>query len=81
MDLVRFLEVRGHLGQQFIGPYTDIDSNPELLLDFIFQRLRHFRRVFPVEPECHVNETFIDGKLLKDSARLRLKARSRALPL
>lgn len=81
MDLVRFLEVRGHLGQQFIGPYTDIDSNPELLLDFIFQRLRHFRRFFPVEPECHVNETFIDGKLLKDSARLRLKARSRALPL
>ena len=65
MDLVRLLEVRGHLRQELVRAHPDIDREPQAGFDLVFETGGNLHRIPRSEAEAHVNETLIDGKLLE----------------
>ena len=66
MHLVGLLKIRGHLGQQLVGPDTDIHGKPQPGLDLIFQPRGNLCRVAAAASERHIDEAFIDAELLED---------------
>ena len=65
MDLIRFFEIRRHLGQQLVRPHTDIDRKTQLFPDLVLQTASDLRRILTIHPESHVDEALIYRKLLK----------------
>ena len=65
MDLVRLLEVRGHLRQQFVRAHPDIDREPQAGFDLVLEAGGDVHGVAAPAPETHVQEALVDGKLLQ----------------
>ena len=65
MDLVRLLEVRGHLRQELVRAHPDIDREPQAGLDLVLETGGDVHGVAAPAPEAHVQEALVDGKLLQ----------------
>ncbi len=65
MDLVRLLKVRCHLGQQLVGPDSHIDRKTKFGLDLVLEGSCNAYGILSEKAECHVQEAFVYGKLLK----------------
>ena len=66
VDLIRFLEVGGHLGQQFVGADSYIYREAQGVPHLVFQPGGHLHRVVPLAAEAHVYKALIDTELLQD---------------
>ena len=65
MDLVRLLEVRGHLRQELVRAHPDIDREPQAGLDLVLEARGDLHGVPAPAPEAHIEKTLINGKLLE----------------
>ena len=83
MDLVRLLEVRGHLRQQLVGTDSDIDRESQFRMDSVLQFHSHGHRVLAIQAETHIDEAFINGELFQHRGvtPAYIHKRVRALPV
>ena len=65
MDLIRLLEVGGHLREQLIGADAHINGKTQPGLDFILQLRSHVHRIIRLTAQRHIDEALIDAELLQ----------------